>query len=251
MRNRIFLIMATLVFWSCTKERPLVFLNETYEGFSQTQNESEPTKVVIDIPIATPKNTVSDSINLALYNFIKDVIYLDEKPGVFSSYEELTTSFISSYEELKSKYPEEIEWEANIKGEIVFQTEKLLNIKLEYYVFTGGAHGYFGVKSFIFDIPSGRQLTKQDLFADLENFTLLVENKFRNKFQIDLTQNINSTGFMFENDSFHLSENIFITEDSILLVYNTYEIASYADGIQELIIPLDEVQTFLKFDIAD
>ena len=75
MRNRIFLIMATLVFWSCTKERPLVFLNETYEGFSQTQNESEPTKVVIDIPIATPKNTVSDSINLALYNFIKDVIY--------------------------------------------------------------------------------------------------------------------------------------------------------------------------------
>lgn len=251
MRNSMFLILASLIFWSCKTESPLDFSNEKYEKFSKIQNRDTPTKVVIDIPIAISKNRVSDSINLALYNFIKDVVYLEEKPVVFSSYEELTTSFISSYEELKSKYPEEIEWEANIKGEIVFQNEKLLNIKLEYYVFTGGAHGYFGVKSFLFDIQSGKQLTKQDLFADLENFTFLVENKFRNKFQIDLTHNINSKGFMFENDSFHLSENIFLTEESILFVYNTYEIASYADGIQELDVPLDEVQTFLKFDIAD
>jgi len=244
-----FLILASLMFWSCTKERSLVFSNEKYEKFSKIENIDTPTKVVIDIPIATSKNMVSDSINVALYKFIEDVVYLEDKPILFSSYEELTNSFIVSYEDLKNKYPEETEWEANIRGEICFQTENLLNIRLEYYIFVGGAHGYFGVKSFLFDLKTGKELTKKDLFTDMKNFTPLIEKKFRNKFQINPTQNINSTGFMFENNFFHLPENIFFNENGILLVYNTYEIASYADGIQELYIPYKDITRFLEFNI--
>ena len=36
--------------------------------------------------------------------------------------------------------------------------------------------------------------------------------------------------------------------EELMLIYNTYEIASYADGTVEVGIPLDEVMPFLELD---
>ncbi len=240
-----------MIFWSCTKEKSLVFSNEKYEKFSTTQEDKTFAKIAIDLPLATSKGIISDSINTTVYKFTENIISLEDKPIVSSNYDELATSFITSYDNLKDKYPEEIGWEANIKGEVTFQAKNLLNIRIEYYIFTGGAHGYFGVKSLLFDTQTGKQLTQEDLFSNIAEFTLFAENKFRNKFRISSHQNINSKGFMFENDFFHLPENIFFTQDGVLLIYNTYEIASYADGIQELHIPLAEIKPFLKFEVTN
>jgi len=249
MRNSTLLIVISLFFWNCTKENSLVFSDEKYEKISELGDGEQNSKVTIAIPLAIAENIVSDSINTTIRTFIENVIYLNDTPNNFSSYEELAASFIDSYEELKKEYPDEVEWEADVKGKITFQSEKLLNIKLEYYVFAGGAHGYFGVKSFFFDPKTGKQLTPEELFSDIEGLTLLAESKFRDKFKIDKNKNINSQGFMFEDDVFYLPENIFVTDNGILLVYNTYEIASYADGIQELHIPFTEVKPFFKLDI--
>src|SRR5690606_29800372 len=131
---------------------------------------------------AVSKNAVSDSINTSLYNFIESVVYLGEDKAPFSSYEEMATSFITSYEGLKKEFPEEVGWEANVKAKITFQTENLLNIKVEYYVFTGGAHGYFGVKSLLFDVHTGENLTAEDLFLDKNKLEAYAEQKFREDF---------------------------------------------------------------------
>ncbi|MEC5164554.1 hypothetical protein RCH18_000270 [Flavobacterium sp. PL11] len=51
---------------------------------------------------------------------------------------------------------------------------------------------------------------------------------------------------MFENERFQLPQNIFFTDTGLLLYYNIYEIASYADGATEMLFPYTEVNEFLN-----
>lgn len=246
MKSSLLLIAVGLFFVSCTKEQSLEFSDVSYEKTSEIGQDQWQAKVQIDIPLAVSKNAVSDSINTSLYNFIESVVYLGEDKAPFSSYEEMATSFITSYEGLKKEYAEEVGWEANLKAKITFQTENLLNIKVEYYIFTGGAHGYFGVKSLLFDVQTGQSLTTQNLFSDMEKLEAYAEQKFRKDFHIAEGHPINSTGFMFEDDMFHLPENVFFTDEGLLFHYNVYEISSYADGYQTFVIGYDQADLFLK-----
>ncbi len=248
MKSSLLLIAVGLFFVSCTKEQPLEFSNVNYERTSELNEGNEQAKVNISIPSALTGTVVADSINTSIYNFIESVINFGEGERRFSSYEELADSFIASYNEVQKDFPESIGWEANMKGKIIFQTENLLNIKIEYYIFTGGAHGYFGMKSLLFDIRNGKSLTHQDLFMDLAKLERYVEEQFRKYFQIGENQSINATGFMFEDDTFHLPENIFFTDEGLLFHYNVYEISSYADGYQTFVISYDQVDLFLKKD---
>lgn len=246
MKSSLLLIAIGLFFVSCTKEQSLEFSYVSYEKTSELGEDQWQAKVQIDIPLALSENAVSDSINTSLYTFIESVVYLGEDKAPFSSYEEMTTSFITIYEGLKKEFPEEVGWEANVKAKIMFQTENLLNIKVEYYMFTGGAHGYFGVKSLLFDIHTGKSLSQQNLFSDMEQLKALAEQKFRKDFHIAEGHPINSTGFMFEDDIFHLPENIFFTDEGLLFYYNVYEISSYADGNQAFVIGYDQLDLFIK-----
>ena len=55
---------------------------------------------------------------------------------------------------------------------------------------------------------------------------------------------------MFERDEFYLPENIGLTENGLVLLYNQYEVASYADGAIELILPMNEVKNYLTRKIT-
>jgi hypothetical protein len=50
---------------------------------------------------------------------------------------------------------------------------------------------------------------------------------------------------MFEDDTFQLPQNLFYTDKGLLLFYNPYEVASYADGTKELLLPYNEVDDYL------
>jgi len=122
----------------------------------------------------------------------------------------------------------------------------VLCVVLNSYTFTGGAHGYGAATFLNFDKQQAIELENYELFSDIEGFTAHVETKFRETQQIPIDDNINATGFMFTNDAFHLPENLGFTKDGIQLIYNQYEVASYADGPIELTIPFAEVNLFLK-----
>ena len=64
--------------------------------------------------------------------------------------------------------------------------------------------------------------------------------------EIPADSSINATGFWFEDDTFYLPETIGFQDSSIIILYNPYDIASYADGTIEIIIPLEDVESHLK-----
>ena len=249
MKKGFSLLIFSFLFFGCSNGKSLEFITAKIDKSSNIPQDEWQTKVQIELPQAISQDLVADSINVALYAFAEDVINLEEKNINTTTFEGLADSFINSYLELKKEFPKEIAWEAKINGLIVFQSSEIINIRLEYYMFTGGAHGYYGVKSLIFDAQSGKKLSNKDIFAEYDRFTSYVEGKFRTKFNLSPNQNINANGFMFEDDKFVLPENIFFTKNGVLLVYNIYEIAAYSEGNQELLLTYDEVKPFLRIDI--
>jgi hypothetical protein len=52
----------------------------------------------------------------------------------------------------------------------------------------------------------------------------------------------------FFGKPFHLPENIGYGDEGIILLYNVYEVASYAQGYTEFAIPYDIAESFLKMN---
>ncbi|MEN2401412.1 DUF4163 domain-containing protein [Flavobacterium sp. MC2016-06] len=246
MKQYPFLVFLLLIFTSCNKE--FSFENETFEKKSNIPCESDCPEISIEVPIAKNKKIAADSINKKIFLVIKEIVYFGEDSIKMNDYKSLVTSFIASYEEMHKKFPDEtIGWEGKIKGNVEFESNQILNIKIDHYTFTGGAHGYQGFRSLLFDPKTGKTIFNDQLFKNEKQFKAFAEKEFRAKYHIPTQSNINATGLMFENDTFQLPQNIFFTDQGLLLYYNAYEAASYADGPKELLFPYDKVSKYLAF----
>lgn len=246
MKHYTILVFLFLTLTSCNKE--LSFENETFEKESKIPCKKDCPKITLDVPVAKNIPVVADSINKKILSVLKEIIYFGEKPSDAKDYDSLADSFIASYEEMHKKFPgETYGWEAKVKGNVEYQSDQILNIKLDHYTFTGGAHGYQGFRSLIFNPNTGKTIFCDELFKNEKEFKAFAEKEFRNKYKIPSKSNINATGLMFENDKFQLPQNIFYTNEGLLLYYNSYEAASYADGPKEILFPYDKISKYLKF----
>ncbi|MEL4306802.1 DUF3298 and DUF4163 domain-containing protein [Joostella sp. CR20] len=243
--NRFFaigILLALLVFSSCETDNSISFINQ---NIATNTCESCP-KISIDIPQAQPENEISKRINSEIDTFVTSTLnYSEEKTT--DSILEAVAIFNTEYKKLKERFPEDIiPWEATIKGNVSFENNFFTSVAIESYIFTGGAHGYGSISFLNFDTKTGKNLTPNDLFKDKQTLIDIAEKEFRTAQKIKPDANINSTGFMFENDAFHLPSSIGFNEKGLVLIYNPYEIASYADGRTTIEIPFETAKQFMK-----
>jgi hypothetical protein len=231
-----------------TAPAKLTFENKEYDQKTTLPGKDPKTYVNISVPEAIGGSpAASDTINNKIFHVVRSIVYFGEKPTNAKSYKELMASFIGSYDELAKKYPDDaMSWEAKIKATVDYTTDSIINIKLHNYTFTGGAHGYEGDRSLLFNARTGRSLEYADIFKDEKAFTAFAEKKFRAKYKIPAGKPINSTGLMFEGEKFALPQNIFFKENGLLLFYNAYEVAAYAEQQKEVMIPYSEADAYLK-----
>ena len=241
------IILCSLLFFTvarCSKE--LVFEDQSFEKKTTLPCKENCPSISITIPIAKEVPDVAANINKKVFAVLKEIVYFGEKPYAATNYKDLTTSFIESYEKLHKEFPNDsFGWEAKIEGQINYASDSILNIKIKYYTYTGGAHGFQGLRSLIFDPATGKPISNNQLFKDQNAFKDFAENKFRIKYKIPKNESINSTGLLFENNAFYLPQNLFYTDRGLLLYYNSYEASSYADGPKELLLSYKEIGPFL------
>ena len=236
-----------LLISGCSNE--LSFKDQSFQKKTTLPCNENCPEITVKIPIAKNAPVVADSINKKVFSVLKEIIYFGEKPYTSTDYNGLLASFIDSYEKLQKEFPNEtFGWEAEVTGSIKYQSESVLNMEINHYTYTGGAHGYQGLRSLLFDPSTGKSIANEELFNDKAAFMAFAEKKFRAKYKIPANKSINATGLMFENEKFNLPENIFYTDDGLLLYYNSYEAASYADGPKELLLPYKEVNDYLVFN---
>lgn len=234
-----FLLILTLI--GCNNENKL-----TFEPFVRSENLCTGCPIIaITIPYAMASTKAANTINTVLEEEIISLLLFDDEMKI-SDLDDALVSFKNGYTEMKDLYTEETTpWEAKIEGKVVYEDKKVLTLQLDSYVFTGGAHGYQARRFLNFDKKKGIELENWQLFQHRKDFELYAETKFREQEAIPAEASINHTGFMFEKDSFYLPENIGFTKDGVKLLYNPYEVATYADGAIVLTLSFKEVRPYL------
>ncbi len=242
MKNLFFFLLTILPLLGCENEAKLTF--ETTE----LKNKSciDCPKIKITIPRALGETRIAEKVNTTVDEELIYHLKFEDSSNV-NSVAQAMASFSQSYQNFKNEFNDEaIGWEANANGEISYENAFLLSLILDTYTFTGGAHGHSESIFLNFDKEKNVELENYQLFKDLEGFIDFAETKFRNDQEIPEQGSINATGFMFSGEVFHLPENLGFTEEGIQLIYNQYEVASYADGPIELLIPYADANQFLK-----
>lgn len=235
MRKLVLSILTVCLLFSCKEEVKLSFseLNTTH---------STNTNVEINIPNANGDSKVSEMINYKLSNhIINELNFGDDKEEL--TLEEAILKFDNEYTSFKDEFEDsQMIWEASFDGEVIYESGIVICIALTSYTFTGGAHGNMNITLYNFNPQTGALYLEDDLIEDGVGFTALAKTQF----DIEIvSQEDNPEDFFFEEE-FHLPANIGFNEEGVLLLYNTYEIASYAAGLTEFTIPYDKAESFLK-----
>lgn len=156
--------------------------------------------------------------------------------------------FIEEYADFKNDFPEShAVYELYIRQEKLYESDSILVISSIFYNYTGGAHGY-GAKLYnTYDKVNAKRIEPKALLKNEKAFKAYAEGMFRKKFNIPETESLNKNGFFFENDKFKLAENIAITKDSLHMIYNPYEAASYAEGDIKFSFSKEDVEAWLNY----
>ncbi len=243
------IILIALLTFSCKNETSKLL---SFESFSEEYHGdckgSDCAQVTIDYIKINGENEIANKINFtvgsAIIYFLNSNIEKNIQASIIS---EASEKFIKNYENDKKEFPDISPYFAEISVTESTITEKILSLRIQQYFFTGGAHGSGSTKFLNFNPSTGVLFPNSSLLKNKKEFTDFVEVLFRKENNISPDESINSTGFWFENDKFFLPDAIGFSETSLLIIYNQYEIASYADGPIELEIPLEKVQQYLAF----
>lgn len=120
-------------------------------------------------------------------------------------------------------------WEGEATYGVVYADERYLSFRAEESSYCGGAHGSRQVTVGTFDRATGRRLTARDL----------VPAERRDEVLRSLRQKVVSRlgGEDKLLDEVTLTDNCCLGADGLHFVYNEYEVACYAEGMIEVVIP--------------
>ncbi len=137
-------------------------------------------------------------------------------------------------------------WEIDIKSDTVFTNPKTLTVALETYAYTGGAHPNTYRTLLSFDRHTGQPLHLTDFVSDTTALLPIVEQAFREKQGIQPTRSLEEEGYFLQNGQFFLPQNIAAGRTGLIFYYNSYEIAAYALGPIEVVVPYEQLAVLLK-----
>lgn len=223
------------MFFSCKTDKPI--------NFTETNFTSENNQIVeINIPLANTDNDAAKSINAAIKNYVIGALQIGEPSNsATKSVEESIENFNQEYTSFINDFPESAQkWEAQIDGEVIFKAQDIISVSLTSYTNTGGAHGMLNISFLNFDAATGTLIDNNALISDIEAFKTMAKKHFE--------ASIKDKDLLLDRETFQLPENIGYSDDGIILLYNTYEIAPYSSGILEFSIPFEDAKPYLVFN---
>ncbi|MBP6345846.1 MAG: DUF3298 domain-containing protein [Neisseriaceae bacterium] len=163
---------------------------------------------------------------------------LVEKPAL-AWFEDDAKELRESFLEFQKDEPNAFAWSANQHVYVSAQSPRALVITREYDTYSGGAHGSAWVHFDNIDVKTQRVVKLADLFtaSELQALTGIAEPFFRLDNEVKANETLTESGYWFENDQFKLPEQFALTEDGLLFVYGQYEVAPYAAGMPDFVLP--------------
>jgi len=189
---------------------------------------------------------IRESIGTTLVGFIPDSL------GKSSDFSALSEYIIKSYEDFREEFTDYAhKWYIEIRSYIIRNDEKICCIAIETNSYMGGAHGNDWLEIMNFNSQTGNSISWKDLINDQNKFTQIAEKVFREENELANDADLNEEGYFFENGRYKLPENIGLSTEGLLFLYNTYEVAPYFMGRTEYTISWDQLAGLLNENWED
>lgn len=166
----------------------------------------------------------------------------DEEKAINTKISDKTNLWISDVESLAKEYFDEsknekptfpYELKANYK---VKNVGNILSFYIDYYQFTGGAHGITNRIPYNINIITGKELKLKDLFKKEYDYTSIINSEIEKEIKK------NPENYFTGKDGFNgiKDEQLYYLDNGDLVIhFGYYEIAPYAAGMQEFKIAKD------------
>jgi len=173
--------------------------------------------------------------------------YYFREENIEGTIEHIAQSFIRDFEAFKMDFPKyQFGWYVKIYSEIIYESDRLISFRIDSESFTGGAHPNSSTGLFVVDKQTENKLSTLDLISDTTRFKKLLEEEFRKIKGMSNEQSFADRGFYINDGDFLLTDNIGLTDESVIVHFNPYEIAPYSEGATTLELNRDFIEDLLK-----
>jgi hypothetical protein len=124
------------------------------------------------------------------------------------------------------------QYNATTAYKVAYNQNGLLSVTVDYYQFTGGAHGGTERKPYNYNLETGKELTLQDLFKAGVNYKQILNQEIADQIKA------NPEGGYFAQPDLEFktiddSQPFYLTDGGLVIYFAQYEIAPYYVGIPE------------------
>lgn len=120
----------------------------------------------------------------------------------------------------------------------------IISFYIDYYQFSGGAHGITNRIAYNIEKSSGNEMKLKDIFKDNYNYKGVINEEINRQISKDPDRYFTGKdGFNGIGDN----QNFYIKNNTLVIYFGLYEIAPYASGISEFIIPNNLLEGNFKY----
>lgn len=237
LKRSILFFCVGLLFFACKNEQPLSF-NET------AIEQHDASEIEIVYPQFENNSSVASKINKSIESAIaKNIAFFDDDT-LNLSLKDAIKEFDNRFKTFKNDFQDTTaDWVATVNSEVVYSSTEVITVAVDSYTFTGGAHGNSIITLLNFNPETGELYKNESLFKINEEFKSLVKGYLSDEVNAKI---IDDGENYFFGEDFKLPENIGFNDEGVIFLYNTYEIAAYAQGITEFTIPYSIIASYLK-----
>jgi hypothetical protein len=224
--------------------KPWSLAFETFEATEEACEMPECTFIEITLPILSGgRPSAEEKINAFIDSLYRTNLKMQMPEGMGNvSYDRMCEAFIEGYELFTMEFPDSPQkWEYMMTAESSALLDDYFTMVINTESYLGGAHPNSQTMAATFDLETGNEINPLDGYDEATTMKI-AERYFRKYHEIDDLSDLNDRGFMFEDGQFTLPENMALTESGILMIYNSYEVASYAEGGTSFVLPYDSLQ---------
>jgi hypothetical protein len=249
--------VVSLLFASCGKKearqeekrKAITFELKNYKLYSD--NCGGDTAKCASYEVSYPEFTGIDSaVSKAIRYKIDSVLSIGFSEGMVQSFEQNGRLFIDQYQDFTAEDPEAAgaAWYYSANVNVENSVDSLITLSIYTEDYSGGAHPNAATIFLNIDAQTGSRVQLDNVLKPgyKNALTKIGERVFREQRQLADTVSFKNNAFDFPDGKFQLNKNYGFTSEGILFYYNSYEVASYAAGPTEVLIPYTEIKDWLK-----
>jgi len=198
--------------------------------------------------------------------FFNDNLYQGRTPAQYAEtlIQNRRTEYMANSEFAASvnPAPESFNWEYFETMDFFLLMDRCMVVRRDNYEYKGGAHGMGTTSYYVFDLTDKRVLYIRDFFREDTEGRLndIIKNELRgyNDRFAEAAQGTAVLGNdkplsqgIFLTDEPGVTENFFINQEGMCLNWAPYEIAPYAAGSIEILLPWKTIRPLLKHDAME